>query len=121
MDNAQHNDFDFRIKPLIIQIPITIILRIIEFKSYKKILSNKYNMSNISVDEVPVEEVSAPAPVEEKSIPLTAVEVVNENVALNVMVSFLNIAQKRGAFSLDESAKIWECIQKFIQRSPSSV
>jgi len=31
-----------------------------------------------------------------------------------VMVSFLNVAQKRGAFSFDESAKIWECIKKFI-------
>ena len=51
-----------------------------------------------------------------KSVPLTSVEIVNENVALNVMVSFLNIAQKRGAFSLDESAKIWECVQKFVQR-----
>lgn len=45
---------------------------------------------------------------------LLNVEIVNENVALNVMVSFLNIAQKRGVYSFDESAKIWECIQKFI-------
>ena len=48
--------------------------------------------------------------------PLTSVVITDENVALNVMVSFLNLAQKRGAFGLDESAKIWECIQKFIQR-----
>lgn len=65
------------------------------------------------------EEQSAPVTEQQetqKSVPLTSVEVVNENVALNVMVSFLNIAQKRGAFSLDESAKIWECIQKFLNR-----
>jgi len=48
--------------------------------------------------------------------PLTSVVITDENIALNVMVSFLNLAQKRGAFGLDESAKIWECIQKFIQR-----
>ena len=29
------------------------------------------------------------------------------------MVGFLNIAQKRGAFNLKESAKIWECIKIF--------
>jgi len=47
------------------------------------------------------------------------VEITNENIALNVMVSFLNVAQKRGAYSFDESAKIWECIQKFIAREPT--
>jgi len=40
-------------------------------------------------------------------------KVINENVALNVMVSFLNLAQRRGTFSIDESAKIWECISIF--------
>jgi len=49
---------------------------------------------------------------------LTEVQIVDENTALNVMVSFLNLAQKRGTFSIDESAKIWECIQKFIQQPP---
>ena len=44
---------------------------------------------------------------------LVEVEVTNENVALNMMVSFLGLANKRGAFSIDESAKIWECISKF--------
>jgi hypothetical protein len=48
---------------------------------------------------------------------LLSVQVTDENVALNVMVSFLNLAQRRGIFSIDESAKIWECIAKF-QKSP---
>jgi len=39
--------------------------------------------------------------------------VVDENTALNIMVNFLLLAQKRGTFSLDESAKIWECIKIF--------
>ena len=50
---------------------------------------------------------------EKKEIKLTDVEIINENVALNVIVSFLNLAQRRGAFSMDESAKIWECVKKF--------
>jgi hypothetical protein len=45
---------------------------------------------------------------------LINIDIADENVALNVMVSFLNVAQKRGAFDLAESAKIWECVQKFI-------
>ena len=44
---------------------------------------------------------------------LVDVPVANENVSLNLMVGFLNLAQKRGVFSLDESAKIWECIKVF--------
>ena len=37
----------------------------------------------------------------------------NENDALNGLVSFINLAQRRGAFSVDEAAKIWECISIF--------
>lgn len=44
---------------------------------------------------------------------LTEVEVKDENTALNLFVSFLNLAQRRGAFNMQESAKIWECVQKF--------
>jgi len=47
---------------------------------------------------------------------LNNVNVTNENEALNMMVSFLHIAQKRGAFNLQESAKIWECLQIFMKK-----
>jgi hypothetical protein len=46
-------------------------------------------------------------------VKLTEIEVKDENVALNLLVSFISLAQKRGAFTIDESAKIWECIKKF--------
>ncbi len=49
----------------------------------------------------------------QKEIRLVDVSVTDENVALNLMVSFLTLAQKRGSFGLDESAKIWECVRKF--------
>ena len=49
----------------------------------------------------------------QKEIKLVDVPVTDENVALNLMVSFLSLAQKRGSFGLDESAKIWECVRKF--------
>ena len=50
---------------------------------------------------------------EKKEIKLVDVPVTDENVALNLMVSFLSLAQKRGSFGLDESAKIWECVRRF--------
>jgi len=53
------------------------------------------------------------SPQEKPKVLLTNIEVSDENVALNLIVSFLNLAQKRGVFTIDESAKIWECIKKF--------
>jgi hypothetical protein len=50
---------------------------------------------------------------EQNEIRLADVQITDENTALNVMVSFLSLANKRGAFTLDESAKIWECIKMF--------
>jgi hypothetical protein len=50
---------------------------------------------------------------EKPKVLLTGVPVSNENDALNLIVSFLTLAQKRGAFTIDESAKIWECIKIF--------
>jgi len=44
---------------------------------------------------------------------LVNVDIENENVALNVLVGFCNLGQQRGIFNIQESAKIWECIQKF--------
>ena len=51
-----------------------------------------------------------------QEIRLIDVPITDENIALNVLVSFLNVAQKRGTFSIAESAKIFECIQKFVQQ-----
>jgi hypothetical protein len=49
----------------------------------------------------------------EKEVKLVEVPITDENTSLNIMVAFLNLAQKRGAFTIDESSKIWECIKVF--------
>jgi len=46
---------------------------------------------------------------------LVDVPVTSQNEALQLIVTFLNLAQKRGAFTLDESAKLWECVKMFQQ------
>ena len=53
---------------------------------------------------------------EPKKINLLEIEVTNENTALNVLIGFLNIAQKRGAFAINESSKIHECIKVFMRK-----
>jgi hypothetical protein len=52
-------------------------------------------------------------PHKQKEKKLVDIQVTNENIALNLMVSFLSLANKRGAFGIDESAKIWECVRLF--------
>jgi hypothetical protein len=64
-----------------------------------------------SSENVPATDAAPPQP------RLVDIEVTNEIVALNLMVSFLNLAQRRGIFGIDESAKIWECIKKFQKAS----
>ena len=39
--------------------------------------------------------------------------VTNENESLNVMVNFLHLAQRRGAFAIAESAKVYDCVKIF--------
>lgn len=57
---------------------------------------------------------------EQSKLPrLSEIPITDDNVALNVMVGFLDTAQKRGAYSMDESAKIWECIKRFVQKQQS--
>ena len=54
---------------------------------------------------------------QQKQVQLSDISVDNENVALNVMVAMLNMAQRRGAFSMEESSKCWECIKMFMKQN----
>ena len=36
---------------------------------------------------------------------------------LNLLVGFINLAQQRGVYNIQESAKIWECIKMFQQKN----
>ena len=90
-------------------------------KATKKVKQPKQVKQPIVV-EAPVEppiETQVEAPVETpqpSEMRLVDISIENENIALNVMVGFLNVAHKRGVFTIDESAKIWECISKFQKR-----
>ena len=52
---------------------------------------------------------------QEKKIDLLTIDIKDENTALNVLVGFLGIAQRRGVFALNESSKIYEAIKIFTQ------
>ena len=65
--------------------------------------------------------VSQESPVQQRSqdpqqgqqVNLLELPVTNENEALNVMVNFLHLAQRRGAFAIAEAAKVYDCVKIF--------
>ena len=44
---------------------------------------------------------------------LMQMPVTNQNEALNCLIGFVGIAQRRGVFALDEAAKAYHCVQMF--------
>ena len=71
---------------------------------------------DLNLAQGPTQQTQPTQPMQQQAPPpikLTDVKVTDENVALNLLVSFISLAQKRGTFTIDESAKIWECISTF--------
>jgi len=65
------------------------------------------------MEKEPVNTETATVEPVEKKVRLVDIPVTNPNEALNMIVTFLNLAQKRGTFTIDEAAKIWECVKYF--------
>lgn len=82
-----------------------------------KVLSSSTQTSDVTA-------APAPAPTGEQQqqpqqVDLLKLTISNENQALNGLVAFLNVAQRRGVFTIPESSKINECIQMFVREAPS--
>jgi hypothetical protein len=82
-------------------------------------------MSEANVN-MTVEETPTPTPTTQQvkgqgapqqQVSLTQIPVNTENDALNMLVAFLQVATKRGAFTLEEAGKIMESVNIF-QRQP---
>ena len=54
-----------------------------------------------------------PKQAQRQQVSLLQIPVQSENDALNMLVAFLQVAQKRGAFNLEEAGKIMESVNKF--------
>tara|TARA_B100001094_G_scaffold154469_1_gene149452 strand:+ start:915 stop:1172 length:258 start_codon:yes stop_codon:yes gene_type:complete len=75
---------------------------------------------NMNVEEVQNTQVQAPNQVgqQQKQVKLSDLTINSENDALNYMVGFLELAQRRGVYTLEEAAKINECVAKFRKEAP---
>ncbi len=69
-------------------------------------------------EQSPVQQEQEQQPQQGQQVNLLELPVTNENEALNCMVNFLNLAQRRGCFALAESAKVYECVKMFTKQQP---
>ena len=70
-------------------------------------------MSGVSAEKI--EE-----PVQKQAHNLVQVAIDSQNAAFNVLVGFIGVAQRRGTFAIDESAKIYECLKRFKGPEPQA-
>lgn len=56
-------------------------------------------------------------PAEQQKVRISDVKINNPNDALNGLAGFVHLAQQRGVYSFEESAKIYECIKMLEDRS----
>ena len=66
------------------------------------------------------QQTAATAAPSQEQVRLVDAVIHDQYVALNVIVGFIGVAQKRGCFAIDESAKIFECIKMFQGASTSN-
>ena len=70
-------------------------------------------MENSQTNPTSSEKESQPQPNAQPQTKLVDAPINSDNDALNMMVQFLNLAQRRGAFAIDEASKIYECFKRF--------
>jgi len=75
-------------------------------------------MSQEAQTAPPTNEKVAASPAAQPQVNLSEIKVDTENTALNLLVSFVALAQRRGTFNLEEAAKIFECVNMFRRNAP---
>jgi ABC-type transporter Mla MlaB component len=68
--------------------------------------------------ESTLEQSQAQVQAQPKRVNINDIKIADETTALNVLVAFVELAQRRGCYSIDESSKIWECIKIFQRPQP---
>ena len=75
-------------------------------------------MSQESQTAPPTNEKVSASPAAQPQVNLSEIKVDTENTALNLLVSFVALAQRRGSLNLEEAAKSIECDNMFRRNAP---
>ena len=79
----------------------------------KSVIEQQEQSQQVQQEQVQQEQSQQEQPQQQQPVNLLTIDIDSENTALNVLVGFLGLAQKRGAFALNEAAKIHECVMAF--------
>ena len=71
-----------------------------------------------NTDDITSKNVANEAP---KEIPITEVVIDNDIIGLNLLIAFGQIAHKRGAYNIEETAKLNDAIQYFTRKMNAPV
>ena len=63
-------------------------------------------------DIIPLTHSQPPQP-PQTPVRLVDISITDDQVAFNLIVQFVQLAHKRGAYQMEESSKIWECLKRF--------
>lgn len=85
--------------------------------STENITANVIENTDTQTNTTSTNTTTTPTPQQQQFDP-TKIVVTDENTALNGLVTFLNVAQRRGVFTFAEAAKCNECIQRFVRDGP---
>jgi len=92
--------------------------RFLPLRKYNPTKVYNYNTKEVSVitlnNIMPII-APVPTPAPRQDVQLVDIPVTDDNVAFNIIVSLSALAQRRGAFNIQETAKLSECIQRFTQ------
>ena len=87
-------------------------------------MQQKHIKPPIMTDPTPLAETKQPAQSQSQPqpqrIPLVNVNIDSPGVALTLIMQFLNLANNRGAFNLQEASKIYEAIRYLTQQATES-
>ena len=55
----------------------------------------------------------------QQEIPINKIPVTDQNIALQLLVAFVQLGHRRGAYNIEETAKIHECVEMFKVQEPN--
>ena len=65
-----------------------------------------------------VQENTQPQQPQSQEVAINQIPVTDQNIALQLLVAFVQLGHRRGAYNIEETAKIHECIEMFKTQEP---
>ena len=86
-------------------------------ESQEQVDQSVTSLSSVPENQV-VQENTQPQQPQPQEVPINQIKVLDQNIALQLLVAFVQLGHRRGAYNIEETAKIHECIEMFKTQEP---